>query len=680
MQKYYTILFLFNSCYSFGQITAVQDDKNYTPPSSYPDALHYYPNITSSPESATNVTDSYDVQILPTPRQQSEVHLSICKNKPSLLLASFHTEFDLGIKNGIQGYALSNDGGTTWSGSEGLPNDAPNRGDPATAFDQNGNGYIVSMGPTSLKPTGGSRPPANNYLVQKTTNYGATWLPQVVGVPMPVLGFDKPMVLCDENPESPYKNNFYAGWYRSSSVTPQVMFNRSIDGGQTFSNPIVLKNNIGFLGNNAIQVGRNGEVYVAWADYSITNNLPAKSLGFAVSTNGGVSFTDRPGFLYRGIRTSSVGIQEFNNTRVADFPTLGVDVGCGTYGGRIYVAYPEFESTSSLKSVIRLRYSDNQGISWSPAQRISLVSGQQSWFPAISVDETTGIVTVVYYCMDATVGYTTNTYVAYSIDGGGTFQNIKVSDKSHVPATIPGFGSGYAGDYISIASYAGKAYAVWADNRDIDGNGTADNWQIYLSTLNFDRPVKISSWQNISIKGKENYSNTATSVLYQSNGNIKIPVYSTFSSKNNTRLTTRAKTSVELLPGFEAEYGTVFATNLFSKNFDSCLPLFAPNSPSRTFKEGDRVQEEALFETKINCFPNPTDADVTLKYSLAHNSDIKIELFNINGYLIRTVEKLTNLDSGEYQISINIGLLPAGTYIYRYTTDHAIKIGKLVKI
>ena len=56
-------------------------------------------------------------------------------------------------------------------------------------------------------------------------------------------------------------------------------------------------------------------------------------------------------------------------------------------------------------------------------------------------------------------------YVAYSFDGGDSWEDFKVSDIAFTPAPIPGLASGYMGDYLGIAARAGQVYPVWCDNR-----------------------------------------------------------------------------------------------------------------------------------------------------------------------------------------------------------------------
>jgi hypothetical protein len=431
-------------------------------------------NTTTSSANPQMITscDGNDIRIFPSPNPQSEIHLSINKVNPNVLLLSSQT---FPVANSYQGAYWSTDGGTTWVGSDNLPNNAPGRGDPSTAFDAAGNGYVSTMSYL----LGDINNPPNGYWVQRTSNNGATWQAQVSGSGI-IDGFDKEMIAADDIAASPNANNFYCTW-TNFNVSGRIEFNSSTNNGATFSTPIYLSAGSGQGAN--VQTGTNGEVYVCWSDYAANglHDYSAKGLGFCRSTNGGVSFTAGQRVLgYAGIRAYNAATDNdqnplFNNIRVNDFPSMGIDKSMGAHRGRIYAVVPVKENGNG-KAIIQISWSDNQGTSWSPLKTISIANGRQNWFPWISVDATNGNIYVIYYSLDAANGFSTNTYVAISNDAGATFINQIVSDAAHITAPIPEFSGGYSGDYIGITSFNGRAYAAWSDNR-------TGQWQDYVSQV-----------------------------------------------------------------------------------------------------------------------------------------------------------------------------------------------------
>ena len=138
------------------------------------------------------------------------------------------------------------------------------------------------------------------------------------------------------------------------------------------------------------------------------------------------------------------------------------------------------------------------------------------------MDDVTGIVSVAYEAFDGSDGVdqntggtngvyqSTNTYLAFSADGGTTFNNVRVSDIPHYTAPIPGFAI-YAGDYLGLCSYNGKAYVTWADNRI----STVPNklWQIYVSEVDFNgySYVYATTPNNLNVNGNITLAPTGTS-------------------------------------------------------------------------------------------------------------------------------------------------------------------------
>src|SRR5450631_1729775 len=427
------------------------------------------PAITVRPffvaSAAPGITDHSDVQTFPTTHVQAEVHISINRQTPTILVASSNTYLN---NNYNQGRYVSTDGGFSWAGSETLNANNPTvDGDPSTAIDANGNIYISTITET-----------ANGYYVTKSVNNGAVFGNLVQGVTTAAGDFDKEMIVADNLPASPNVNNLYCAWTTFTSATTSIVnFNRSTNGGTIFSAAAALKNGPG-QGTN-VQTGPNGEVYVCYADYGPNNYVfPANGLGFVRSLDGGVTFAAaRVAVPYVGIRKSGSGIDPaFNNIGTNDFPSMAVDKSGQAHNGRIYAVFAA-QLNGNGKAVIEITHSDNRGDTWTAPTAISLSTATESFFPWVCVDQVTGGLYVAYYSIDGS-GFQTNTYVGISNDGGTTFITQKVSDVSHVTQPINNtiFRTGYQGDYIGVTAQGGKAYVAWMDQR-------SGSWQIYVSEV-----------------------------------------------------------------------------------------------------------------------------------------------------------------------------------------------------
>ena len=427
----------------------------------------------SAVSSTLGIIDHIDIPITPyTSDIQSEVSLSINPNNSNILVCSFNT-ISAGIHS--QSHYISTNAGLSWSGSDIFDQSITNTysinvlGDPSTAFDANGNIYISSIRLGGIDNVGNVI--SNGYYLIKSTN-NSTFGSSVFGGGN--TGFDKEMIACDYLSTSPYKNYLYAAWTENDN---SIKFNRSTNGGATFSSPLILKSGSG-LGTN-VQTGPNGEVYVCWADYgsSSTPIYPASGLGFVKSSDGGATFTNaKIGVSYKGIRKTDSGVDpNFNNIRVNDFPSMAVDKSRIRNNGRIYVVFAA-QQNGNGKAVIEMASSDDKGNTWTSPKVISISNATQSFFPWVAVDQTTGNLFVAYYAIDGS-NFQTNTYLAISNDGGNTFINQLVSDVPHTTLQITsGDKTGYQGDYIGVTAQAGKAYVGWMDQR-------SGIWQVYISEV-----------------------------------------------------------------------------------------------------------------------------------------------------------------------------------------------------
>ena len=456
-------------------------------------------------EVSAQLVDKPDIRIFQSSSQQSEPHISINKLNPQNLLVS--TNAFVPVQGGYhyqQGYYYSLNGGTTWVGADMLQNSWANSGgDPTTGFDNTGRAFIGAM-----------KYGTGEYFVQTSTNGGANWTNLISAAVQSSL--DKPFITVDDISTSPYVNNVYGSWH---TTNPQaVKFNRSTNNGSTFSAPITLYSGETLCPN--VQIGPNGEVYACWTEQG-NGYASASGVGFTKSLDGGQTFqTSHRIFNYSGFRVAGKNA-DFGWTKVNDFAQMAVDRSNGPYRGRIYVVFP----TNGNSTEIQIRYSDNQGSTWSSATRISNSTlGQRNFHPWIAVDDCSGDVWITYHAINE-ANWGTNTFVAESIDGGQSWINQKVSDVSHVNQEII-YPQGYIGDYIGIAAHQGKAYSVWADNR-------SGNWQLYVSPIYSFRPpaflhtnpitvCNASQRFNISpVCGAVNYTYTITgsgNVVFASNG------------------------------------------------------------------------------------------------------------------------------------------------------------------
>lgn len=430
---------------------------------------------------------------------------------------------------GISGIYVSIDGGATWSDLGILDNvtasaaagwSALNHfssGDPAIAFDAQGNAYYATLASprTPAAPQFEQAGLFADIVVAKATYdpvlnrtglKSTDWVPSLVTTKAPVRFDDKDNIWVDASPTSPFVNTIYVSWsmFTSNNNSPgggiasdRIVVARSTDGGATWSKPVILSRscNIGCGGvqGSVVRTAPDGTVYVVWEES--LNRFSPNAIVMAKSTDGGQHFTgpmivvstivDIPsplnGPTFRDL-TPKAGFRDNS------FPSMTVDP-----NGVVYVTWGDnrYASSGSRTEVLFVKSSD-AGNTWTPpaiiSKRISSTGdpGDQ-FFPWITSakDTTSGTVavSVVYYdrsydntglakcSADCTLDNTRlfSVTVAVSVDGGSSWAYTKADTTPNgfdaAGSSTNGQGAQFMGDYIYATSAGKKVLVVWTDAR-----------------------------------------------------------------------------------------------------------------------------------------------------------------------------------------------------------------------
>ncbi len=170
----------------------------------------------------------------------------------------------------------------------------------------------------------------------------------------------------------------------------------------------------------------------------------------------------------------------------------------GPHNGRVYLVYTKEQPNESNNMDIYVRYSDDNGATWSSGVRVNDDNTKNSQFlPKISLDPTTGNIAVVWYDSRNDLGQggpgdtdgipndDAQFWGAFSTDGGVTFTpNIQISagtSNSHDSGNHIDYG-----DYSGLSFYGGLAHPAWADNSNSTGNnpdGALHDLDIYTASV-----------------------------------------------------------------------------------------------------------------------------------------------------------------------------------------------------
>jgi hypothetical protein len=171
-------------------------------------------------------------------------------------------------------------------------------------------------------------------------------------------------------------------------------------------------------------------------------------------------------------------------------PNLAYDRSGGTHNGRVYLVYTDSTAVGSAALTIYLRYSDNNGSTWSSPVKVNDDTTSNSHFnPQIFVDQATGNVALAWYdCRNAgTADKTAQIFATVSTDGGNTFlPNVLVSAGTS-NSGVSGAAIDY-GDFMTMEFRNNVFYPVWSDNSNSTGDNPNGHWHglnIYTAKVTF---------------------------------------------------------------------------------------------------------------------------------------------------------------------------------------------------
>ena len=400
------------------------------------------------------VSRSMHAQPILNPVQQVSPDNLTDVEEVSVVINPLHPEIIAAGSNPGNFYYSTNHG-QTWFGDGFTSASYGDAGDPSLTADSKGNIYFAHLG----------YPPSTYWLdrvvIQKSIDSGKTYSDGTFTGHIPPKQQDKETIVCDNSVSSPYHDNLYMSWTEFDmyqSPFPQldssrILFSRSIDAGETWSDPIIVSDRQGDCADSSNTVegatcatAPNGDIYITWSGHD--------GLVFDKSTDGGKTFgKDRIiSSLTPGWDFPVAGLSRCNG-----LATTLCDISHSIHRGNVYVVFSDKRNGVKNTDVFLLRSRDG-GSTWDPAVRVNNDTTQYEQFmPAATVDPVTGIIYCVFYDRRNTNGGTlTDMYLARSVDGGSTFANYRLTENPF--AANPAI---FFGDYIGIAALNANVYPIW---------------------------------------------------------------------------------------------------------------------------------------------------------------------------------------------------------------------------
>lgn len=420
--------------------------------------------------------DSPDVPVTESNTTQSENSVFADPNNPMVLINSNNSaQNPSGYFYGACSF-FSFNASDNWEGDFEGPG-GENEGDPSTVIGLNGRWYVNYIDELE------------NQSCSYSDDQGASWTTVEVANTSGLA--DKNHMWIDNNQTSPFEGNVYVAWTNyGGENNGDIGFAYSHDDGESWMSNMNISSAVNTGEHNQgvnLSTGPNGEVYAVWAIY---DEWPGdeSAIGFAKSLDGGVTWDPAYRIIanIRGIRRTGTS----KAMRVNSFPCATVDNSDLDYNGTIYVTWTNIgipgQNEGDDLDVYHIKSID-EGTTWSAPIRINQDppgQGYEHYFPWITCDEATGILSAVFYDDRNVGGDDIEVFCANSQDGGETWEDFKVSDVSSTPEPIPGLVGNYFGDYLGITAQDGWVYPTWTDNR----TGTAMTYVSPYQTNPLNRP------------------------------------------------------------------------------------------------------------------------------------------------------------------------------------------------
>ncbi|HTS11009.1 MAG TPA: sialidase family protein [Candidatus Limnocylindrales bacterium] len=399
-----------------------------------------------SPSSLASPPGAQVTTISPHAGFFDEPSIAINPHNPDQLVAAFQSPARV---------SYSQDAGAHWQLADGTsPTNYAVSGDVSVTYDILGHAilcYIAfdKLGTAQYWAHNATR---NGIFVRRSLDGGKTWESNAAPIDeqptrsdMPFE--DKPYIVADNNPNSPYSGNLYVGWTEFSLSKTIILFSRSNDGGITWSPPFEISTHEGIPrdDNGAVEgfaavAGPDGTLYAIWDD--------GGSIVLAVSRDGGLTF--HPSHPILETPASYFKVEDVE--RSDGFPQIGVD----PRTERLFVVWTDYRNGDVD---VFCSTSRDRARTWSTPVRVNndpLHNGADQFFQWLAVDPSDGSANVVFYDRRGDPTNKSSIIVlARSTDGGQTFAN-------YAWTTAPFDAEDkFMGDYTGIAALNGRVYAAW---------------------------------------------------------------------------------------------------------------------------------------------------------------------------------------------------------------------------
>ena len=260
---------------------------------------------------------------------------------------------------------------------------------------------------------------------------------------------------------NPYNNQLYMTWTQFDAYDSKdpndfshIVFSKSTDGGETWSDPLQIsafpgdcKDDDETAEGAVPAIGPNGEFYVAWSRND--------SIWFNYSLDDGQTWLKKERFIAtqpQGWVIDIPGLYRCNG-----LPVTACDRSTSEYKGTLYVNWADQRNGEDNTDIWLIKSTDG-GENWSNPIKVNDDNENKHQFLTwMTIDQTNGYLYFVFYDRrNHKDERRTDVYLAVSKDGGETFKNVRISESPFRPNPEMFFG-----DYTNISVHNGVIRPIW---------------------------------------------------------------------------------------------------------------------------------------------------------------------------------------------------------------------------
>jgi hypothetical protein len=111
---------------------------------------------------------------------------------------------------------------------------------------------------------------------------------------------------------------------------------------------------------------------------------------------------------------------------------------------------------------------------------------------------------------------------------------------------------------------------------------------------------------------------------------------------------------------------------------DSATEVNVPDRSAEVRLNAIDDEQQVLFASGFDVYPNPASSECTISYKVIRTCNVRLEILDENGVLLKTIVDIQGQHTGMYHVSVFLASFPSGAYVVRLTHESGIFSRKLL--